>query len=764
LVVRFARRHGRSFGILLLYALLAIAFMSPIASNTTLSKYRESEEYHYIQMISQAKKALDEGQFPLRVSPDRWFGWRFPLYQFYCPGTYMLAGYVQKWFFPENTLVTFKVVMVLAMVIGGFYAYKLSHYLSRSRNASIVAGGMFVTAPFILHEIHIHGHVSQGLSIAAVIVAVYYGLRAFASPRFIHTLLSSIAWALLALIYSNTFMFGGLACAGLLLLFSRFDRKTVARLARAGSAVVIAVFLAGWHLFPTAAVQDLFEYQFPKFVLRWSDLLGQGGYGQAIALPLLFCPVSTPLIDSPFWALLFYTFRIGWPMVFAAGIVIYALALDRCAHTFPNRAIAARLVSLLLGVVFFIWSPLPVSLPMWRLLPELFQKIQYPGRLLIQVMWIGAPLGACALVYVFGHRMRMPHVVLGLFLVGWAGSTALPTDKTWAPDKQVELIPQADLLDFSTCYQHNRGWPLNSLSSSEPQGNLVMNRHVYATNQLFGNVENPILTDFNHFLTTEPITNMTPKWRKRCEAARWWIGTEATLPVPSSGPPSAVRLVGSVLGKCWMTTDDITEPVTLTMWVNGAPACSQTLEPRQSFDLKMPLNIPTGDRTFRLKFTADRSLVIDRPGMVADNLGRDRAAIALQYIGFEGLAPEQCVVPVKEVQKHCVQRGETTECEIIVPQHAHIVQLPSIYYPGMIDVRVDGRPLSYFPTFQWPWFWLTSVRLEPGFHRIEFRFQGLPWANWLSGVAWIAVLGALLGLESRKAVLRLVGSGKRGYR
>jgi hypothetical protein len=82
-----------------------------------------------------------------------------------------------------------------------------------------------------------------------------------------------------------------------------------------------------------------------------------------------------------------------------------------------------------------------------------------------------------------------------------------------------------------------------------------------------------------------------------------------------------------------------------------------------------------------------------------------------------------------------VQPGHPTRLHVTSPG-ACLVELPVLYYPGMLDVRVDGRKVPCYLMGQ-----NLAVPLTRGPHQVHVRFVGLRWANALSTGCWGLVLG-----------------------
>ena len=81
------------------------------------------------------------------------------------------------------------------------------------------------------------------------------------------------------------------------------------------------------------------------------------------------------------------------------------------------------------------------------------------------------------------------------------------------------------------------------------------------------------------------------------------------------------------------------------------------------------------------------------------------------------------------------------------------MQLPVLFYPGLLDVRVDGLATPYLP-LTYRSYVLVGVELPPGQHDVTVRFRGLWWANWISGAAWLAAISVFAASLVRVPRLR----------
>jgi hypothetical protein len=100
------------------------------------------------------------------------------------------------------------------------------------------------------------------------------------------------------------------------------------------------------------------------------------------------------------------------------------------------------------------------------------------------------------------------------------------------------------------------------------------------------------------------------------------------------------------------------------------------------------------------------------------------------------------LLSVAEIKPYCKIRGDTTICTLKPQNNIDFVVLPILYYPMMLELTINGVLAHYYSIFSAGQtssnLLLTGVKLPPGIEStIKFRFQGLTWANWISGITWI---------------------------
>ena len=145
---RLRRRLLREGGVLGLYLFLALAMLSPLASDTLPGSSAQDLANH-VSGVVEAGNALGERQFPVRVAPRQVGGRRYPIFQFYGNLPYTAAGLVHRGL-RVNPYRAWKVVVTLALVLGAFFVYRGGCVLCR-RPLPAAAGAAFLTHPDLLY-------------------------------------------------------------------------------------------------------------------------------------------------------------------------------------------------------------------------------------------------------------------------------------------------------------------------------------------------------------------------------------------------------------------------------------------------------------------------------------------------------------------------------------------------------------------------------------------------------------------------------------
>ena len=678
------RRYRDALLIALLYAAVAHALLSPIAADSVVPA--PSDFKPHLGAIVQARMALEEGQFPPRVAPWQHNGWRYPVFQFYSPLPYTLAALIHKWVTPSNPYVAFKITVWLALVLAGIYMYRLASSLTGSRPAGLLTGAMYMAAPYFVMNILARGAFVEAAAQGILPAVLYYSVRCYAGPGLRRCVPAAVCWCALALTHTITWLFTCLFVGLWFLVLGGRPRKILGRLIRLGAAYGFACLLALYFLAPVASVDYL--------QIR-TNLLDPYRYNWYTPLPALLSPSSVAPEPQPGRS----GGRdlhpaVGWPMLFAWGVMFHAL----CTRPgLLRRRAAGRFVPGLLGVfglaLFMTWSPIDF----WAYLPNFLSIPQMTYRILTQVMWPGALLGAYALITVFGRRLDARHVIVGLFLIGMGVSSYLPTAESSSTD--INLLTQQPDMGYG-------------------KDDYLMREDRVPTTAASGEIELPFLSSDGRLVTERGLA--LPDLTE-------FRSSPITLHVAGDIPPESAQ-----------------KPVHLSALLNDRKIASGEFGAgpfEWNVPLKEPLNALKRGRDVRaaqLKLVSD----ISRPG---ESEKRDLSpeesplpAVRGRSVVLRGLPAEQTALPVRRTQQSCGQRGSETFCSLSVPPETGLVQLPVLFYPELLDVRVDGEAAPFLPLVDRTYA-LVGLRLPPGRHEISIRFEGLGWANRVSAVAWLGL-------------------------
>jgi hypothetical protein len=578
----------------------------------------------------------------------------------------------------------------LALVLGGFSLYRTASFLTGSRPAALVAGAMYMTAPYLLSNVHARGALTEVMAQGLLPVTLYCSLRAFdGSWRSIWLPLAAIAWAALVLTHTITFLCSAMFI-GLLILIIGVDRRGIAvGVWRVGVALALGCLLAMYHLGPVATADYLHVRSVFLNVAESRLLTPLSTLLSPISLP--FEPTGAP--GRPQLGPLFPS--LGWPMLMAVGMLAYARwrGVGGAEATEPRpRRISVALVALFLLAVFIIWSPIDF----WSYLPRPFHVVQFTGRFFTQALWTGALAAAYAIVLISNGRFdlgfALPAIVV---VVAMAGSylPALPSAKQ--TPAMIVAQPEIDSrLDYLS--------DPDKLSFDADGG--------YAANLELPFVEGTALA-FDRALTLP--------------AALF-----RDAPRPELYFQGVAENVGGQM---------------LTLAINDRPAMQVTLQPGP-LELTCPI---------------DRVLAQTPPGVrVSFSIkpAAPAAKITVSRLILRGLAPAHTAVPLRVTQPSitCIHLQGDVNCHITVPPDATLVQLPMLFTPDMLDLRVNGVVAPVIPLLD-RYYVLAGLRLSPGTYDVRARFRGLAWANAVSLIAGLATLSGIIALVLRNSGGRRLG-------
>jgi uncharacterized membrane protein len=365
-VGRAWRRWGTAAGALLLYLLLALAILSPLASDAMPDTPAQDLANH-VSGIIEARNALAEGQFPIRVAPNQNNRERYPIFQFYGNLPYTAGGLLYLTT-DLNPYLAWKLVVAASLVLGGLFTYRCAVAMTRRLLPAIVAGALFVTAPYFLTDIHARFAFPEIISFGLLPVVFFYALRSFSARRLASILFSAIAWSCLALSHNITFLYASLFFCFYFFLFSSCTMTYLWRLMRVGIAYALGILLTAWYVVPQLYLMprliiSLHADSHPVYETAWLTPL------HVLLAPTLVLPTPPrpELLDNPFFGL-----QVGWATLIAVGLALYSLCRSASPPRY-SRAVIIRLQILFWLAFFLAWTPFDF----WSYLPKILSFVQF---------------------------------------------------------------------------------------------------------------------------------------------------------------------------------------------------------------------------------------------------------------------------------------------------------------------------------------------------------------------------------------------------
>ncbi|HAC65626.1 MAG TPA: hypothetical protein DCF68_19370 [Cyanothece sp. UBA12306] len=675
--------------ILTLYGVIAISLMGPMASSDII--FPVSDSPSHIGYVQQARFALEEGQFPLRVAPVENNGWRYPGFQFYSQFPYLLGALFSKIFGISNPYNAYKLVIWTSFLVGAFYIYRLSLWLIKSEIGAILAGVAYMSAPYLLNNIHARGAFTEAIAQGILPIVLYYTIQCYNTGKRRYLLLSAFSWFLLGTTHIITFVYTTLAIGLFALIVILQTRKTefqVSQLIPPALAYGLGWLLASYFLAPVVLMSGNLA------VGRQVSSSNPFGTTWYTLLATLISPTSLPPAPSETGFAPTYGLHpaVGWILLAAWIVVMY--------YHYNSRPIPSRLqlnhpymIALLwvfLIAFFATWSPIDF----WKLLPRQLWVTQFTFRILTHVMWTGALLTGYAAVLMFRKRLELRHLAIGIVIIVIVSRPWLPVPISTV---KVEDLIKEPLFRYSGALDYLYRVP---------------------TNTLYGKAELPLLT---------------PDWTPGFDPwnvfmnRRLILDQEVPYPRWENEEKPVLYLQGEV------PLENIAGTASLSVQVDGNTIDTISLSSRE-LNWQVPFDQVTVEgENFGLKFLVDGSTHDGQPF----NLRVNR-------LSFEGMSPQHTLIPVTETEENCSQKGVKKICEITVNQDAQVVQLPVLYYAQMLKIWVNDRRVNnYFPV-HYRDYNLVGLKLEPGTYQIKVTFHGLAWANWISGLAWLGFIGIII--------------------
>lgn len=399
----------KGFYVFLLLALITLAIMAPIASDVYYAD-NNNFSYHFVNIL-QARTAILEGAWlHLRVSPLMFYGWFYPVFQFYSPTPFTVAGYLYI-LFPHNLMDVYKITIGLALVLGAWYSYKLFVFLFRNEVAALLGALLYLFSPYLITDISVQADLPETFAQGILPIALYYAFRMFFESRFdrkVYFMWAGVfAFYLLATSHFITFIYASLFAALLFIALAVLQGNLRGFFSLA-LVYLFALVLAAWHLGPVILYGHELHMGVHEIVSPyWSNWL--------TLFPTLISPKGIAPFPKEITSPIFLYPGIGLPVVIGVCYWVYVFGYKR------PQALAEHIDLTLIKVVlciffiafFMVWTPCNF----WKYLPYDTYVVQTTYRLLIDTAWLGGLLFVPALILIFKNQLHEAHLATGGFLL-----------------------------------------------------------------------------------------------------------------------------------------------------------------------------------------------------------------------------------------------------------------------------------------------------------------------------------------------------------
>lgn len=615
--------------------------------------------------IEQARLALREGQFPVRVAPRDNEGNRYPLYQFYGALQFNTAGIV--------ALVTdwpayraFKAVTLAMLLVGAICTYRLGWRFTRSPSASAVGVLVFTLSPYMFTDLHARGAVAETYAFNVLPMALFYALRCFDERRWTDVPKVAIAWSLLAMAHNITYLYATTLVAILLLTYTPWRRRSLQGYGLLLVAGLIHAAMIAWYVVPQTMLAKEMVISLnaaPVTSTAWArDLVNWRG---------LLSPVLRSADGSSTGRL---ALQIGWPILVGVIAAVGALVFRRLP---PNqRGDVIRLAALFALSVFMALAVVDV----WQYLPSPYGYIQFPYRMLLFVVMWGALLTT----------------------IGWSA---------WVRDRPTSALPPAPVVAAGMLSL----LVASTYVSAMPPLSRAATRELYESGQMGGR---------NDYLLTSTAVARTTRFHPDADLAGWeWSLSQdwpASTGASAAVPPGADGIIvkGFAFGTGERREQTVVVETMKQLWATRAMP--------GPFAAEVAFTSSNEPRVTEIRVVAS-----DRPG---EMMPRQPAITSVRWRNAPASSLDY--VSVDETRPHW-QRGRLSSW-IGMLERPSLVVFPMIYYPGLLDARVNDQPVAYENMGR-----LVALELQAGRQDVRMTFRGVSWANGLSLGGWLICLTML---------------------
>lgn len=375
---------------------------------------RETDAELHIFRAAQLGTLIRSGVLIPRWAADFYYGYGYPIFNFYAPLTYYLANLLTL-AVPDGAVLGVKMVFIAGFLAGGTGTYLTARDLTGSRAGGLIASVTFLFTPYIyLLDPHIRGVLAEFFAICMAPLTLWLLLRQINDPQSKWTTWAAIGIAVTLLSHNLMAvmlgtLYGGFTIWQVLVVRRGGIRKLLISLI----PHALGIGLSLWFWLPVALESS---------AVQLGNLVGDGGHfdfrNHFIPARELF-GASLPLDLGAVNPTLRYNAGLAQWILALAGIGAIAVQGRK------DTATAGFWALISIGLITLI---LPLSRPLWEALPPM-AFIQFPWRLL-------GPLAVTlSLLAGFTHYWveAIPRRYQKAFIAGLASLPILATYPAWSP-------------------------------------------------------------------------------------------------------------------------------------------------------------------------------------------------------------------------------------------------------------------------------------------------------------------------------------------
>jgi len=158
----------------ILLIILSIIVIIPAVAPFFNSGFFVVHDNTQVERVFQMTKSLSDGQFPVRWVDDLGYGYGYPIFNFYAPFPYYIAGFLNL--ILSDSLLSTKIMFIIGTVFSFFTMYLFARNIS-GRAGGFTAAVTYLYFPYHAVNIYVRGAVGEFFAYAffpAVFLGIYY--------------------------------------------------------------------------------------------------------------------------------------------------------------------------------------------------------------------------------------------------------------------------------------------------------------------------------------------------------------------------------------------------------------------------------------------------------------------------------------------------------------------------------------------------------------------------------------------------------------